>query len=38
MEERMKMIGGIVTTENLLWMGWRELSLHENPKFGDLPD
>ncbi len=19
-------------------MGWRELSLHENPKFGDLPE
>ncbi|EAT7562824.1 hypothetical protein BZ214_23555 [Salmonella enterica subsp. enterica serovar Newport] len=34
----LKMIVGIVTTEDLFWMGWRELSIKENPKFGDFPE
>ncbi|EEZ6060054.1 hypothetical protein DCO30_003839 [Escherichia coli O1] len=34
----LKVIDGIAVDENLFWMGWRELSLHENPKFGDLPE
>ncbi len=35
----MKVIDGIAVGESdLIWMGWRELSLQENPKFGDLSE
>lgn len=38
-EKNMKVIDGIAVNESdLIWMGWRELSLQENPKFGDLPE
>lgn len=37
--ECMKVIDGIAVGESdLIWMGWREISLQENPKFGDLPE
>ncbi|EHA2489027.1 hypothetical protein JKI64_004436 [Salmonella enterica] len=35
----LKMIDGVAVGESdLFWMGWREIYLDENPKFGDLPE
>lgn len=35
----LKMIDGVAVGESdLFLMGWREISLDENPKFGDLPE
>lgn len=35
----LKIIDGVAVGESdLFFMGWREISLDENPKFGDLPE